>query len=59
MNATIIVDPVHSKALPDLVTKLLTARQESLVLYQNLRLSNRWPSLSRSGNISCTVFSRR
>ncbi|MDG4559201.1 MAG: Rsd/AlgQ family anti-sigma factor [Candidatus Contendobacter sp.] len=36
MNATIIVDPVHSKALPDLVTKLLTARQESLVLYQKL-----------------------
>lgn len=36
MNATIIADPVHSKALPDLVTKLLTARQESLVLYQKL-----------------------
>jgi regulator of sigma D len=36
MNATIIADPVHSKALPDLVTKLLTARQESLVLYHKL-----------------------
>lgn len=36
MNATTIVDPVHSKALPDLVTKLLTARQESLVLYHKL-----------------------
>jgi regulator of sigma D len=36
MNATIIADPVHSKALPDLVIKLLTARQESLVLYHKL-----------------------
>lgn len=36
MNATTTADPVHSKALPDLVTKLLTARQESLVLYHKL-----------------------
>lgn len=36
MNTTTIADPVHSKALPDLVTKLLTARQESLALYQKL-----------------------
>ncbi|MCP5197812.1 MAG: Rsd/AlgQ family anti-sigma factor [Gammaproteobacteria bacterium] len=36
MNTAIIDDCVHSKALPDLVTKLLTARQESLVLYQKL-----------------------
>ncbi len=31
MNATTTADPVHSKALPDLVTKLLAARQQSLV----------------------------
>ena len=36
MNGTITADRVHSKALPDLVTKLLTARQESLVLYHRL-----------------------
>lgn len=36
MNATITADPVHSKALPDLATKLLVARQESLVLYHKL-----------------------
>jgi regulator of sigma D len=36
MNATITTDPIHSKAMPDLVTKLLTARQESLVLYHKL-----------------------
>ena len=36
MNAASTADPVHSKALPDLVTKLLTARQESLVLYHKL-----------------------
>jgi len=36
MNSTITTDPLHSKALPDLVTKLLTARQESLVLYHKL-----------------------
>lgn len=36
MNATITADPVHSKALPDLVAKLLAARQESLVLYHRL-----------------------
>jgi regulator of sigma D len=36
MNATIHADLTHSKALPDLVTKLLNARQESLVLYQKL-----------------------
>ena len=36
MNAAITADPVHSKELPDLVTKLLTARQESLVLYHKL-----------------------
>ena len=36
MNAVIATDSVHSKALPDLVTKLLAARQESLVLYHKL-----------------------
>ncbi|HCB12121.1 MAG TPA: Rsd/AlgQ family anti-sigma factor [Gammaproteobacteria bacterium] len=36
MNTAIAADSVHSKALPDLVSKLLTARQESLVLYQKL-----------------------
>ena len=36
MNATITADSVHSKALPDLVAKLLAARQESLVLYHRL-----------------------
>ena len=36
MNAALTDDPVHSKALPDLVTKLLIARQDSLVLYQKL-----------------------
>lgn len=36
MNATIIADPVHAKALSDLVTKLLAARQHSLVLYNKL-----------------------
>ncbi|HOB61513.1 MAG TPA: Rsd/AlgQ family anti-sigma factor [Candidatus Competibacteraceae bacterium] len=36
MNAARIADPVHSKALPDLVAKLLAARQESLVLYHRL-----------------------
>ena len=36
MNTAIIADSTHSKALPDLVAKLLTARQESLVLYQKL-----------------------
>ena len=36
MNTALIADPVHSKALPDLVAKMLTARQESLVLYQKL-----------------------
>ena len=36
MNAAITADPVHSKALPDLVTKLLAARQQSLVLYHRL-----------------------
>lgn len=36
MNAAFANDPVHSKALPDLVSKLLTARQDSLVLYQKL-----------------------
>ena len=36
MNATITADPVHSKALPELAAKLLTARQESLVLYHKL-----------------------
>lgn len=36
MNATISADPVHSKTLPDLVTKLLAARQESLVLFHKL-----------------------
>ena len=36
MNTAFTDDPVHSKALPDLVTKLLIARQDSLVLYQKL-----------------------
>ncbi len=36
MNTLIIADSVHSKALPDLVAKLLAARQESLVLYHRL-----------------------
>ncbi|MDG4554405.1 MAG: Rsd/AlgQ family anti-sigma factor [Candidatus Competibacter sp.] len=36
MNAATIVDPLHSKALPDLVSKLLVARQQSLVLYNKL-----------------------
>jgi len=36
MNTAITADPIHSKALPDLATKLLAARQESLVLYQRL-----------------------
>ena len=36
MNATMTADSVHSKALPDLVLKLLVARQESLVLYHRL-----------------------
>ncbi len=36
MNAAIVVDPLHSKALPDLVRKLLAARQQSLVLYNKL-----------------------
>ncbi len=36
MNAAIVVDSLHSKALPDLVRKLLAARQQSLVLYNKL-----------------------
>jgi regulator of sigma D len=36
MNATISTNPVHAKALSDLVTKLLAARQTSLVLYHKL-----------------------
>jgi regulator of sigma D len=36
MNTVLADDLVHSKALPDLVTKLLTARQDSLVLFQKL-----------------------
>ncbi|MDS4028349.1 MAG: Rsd/AlgQ family anti-sigma factor [Candidatus Contendobacter sp.] len=36
MNTTITADSGHSKALPELVAKLLTARQDSLVLYQKL-----------------------
>ena len=36
MNAIPVVDPLHSKALPDLVRKLLMARQHSLVLYNKL-----------------------
>lgn len=36
MNTVFADDLVHSKALPDLVTKLLTARQDSLVLFQKL-----------------------
>ena len=30
------VDPVHSKALPDLIGKLMTERQEMLVLFNRL-----------------------
>lgn len=36
MNATITADCVHSKSLPDLIAKLLAARQESLVRYHRL-----------------------
>ncbi|MBL8258762.1 MAG: Rsd/AlgQ family anti-sigma factor [Candidatus Competibacteraceae bacterium] len=36
MNAVLTADPVHSKTLPDLVTKLLAARQNSLVLFHKL-----------------------
>ncbi|MBZ4194065.1 MAG: Rsd/AlgQ family anti-sigma factor [Candidatus Contendobacter sp.] len=36
MNTAMIADAAHSKALPDLVAKLLTVRQEILVLYQKL-----------------------
>jgi regulator of sigma D len=36
MNTALIADSTHSKALPDLVAKLLTVRQESLVLYHKL-----------------------
>ncbi|MDZ7622699.1 MAG: Rsd/AlgQ family anti-sigma factor [Candidatus Competibacteraceae bacterium] len=36
MNATIVADPVHAKALSDLVAKLLAARQTSLILYNKL-----------------------
>ena len=36
MNTALIADSTHSKALPDLVAKLLTVRQESRVLYHKL-----------------------
>ena len=36
MNAILSTAQVHSKSLPDLVNKLLAARQESLVLLQKL-----------------------
>ena len=36
MNATITADPVHARALSDLVSKLLAARQNSLILYNKL-----------------------
>lgn len=36
MSIAFAADPIHSKALPDLVSKLLVARQDSLVLYQKL-----------------------
>lgn len=36
MHTLLIDDQVHSKALPDLITKLLTARQHSLILFQKL-----------------------
>lgn len=36
MNDAIIEDLAHSKALPNLIGKLLAARQESLVLYHRL-----------------------
>lgn len=45
MNATITADPVHSKALPELAAKLLTARQESLVLYHKLAALSLRPRL--------------
>ncbi len=36
MNTALMADALHSKALPDLVAKLLTVRQKNLVLYQQL-----------------------
>ena len=36
MSPTLVVNPPPEQALPDLVNKLLSARQESLVLYQQL-----------------------
>lgn len=45
MNAAKMADPVHSKALPDLVAKLLAARQESLVLYHKLAALKPFPLL--------------
>jgi len=36
MNAVMSADPVHSKTLPDLVSKLLATRQSSLVLFNKL-----------------------
>lgn len=36
MHTETRADPAHSKALPDLVDKLLDARQQSLLLYQKL-----------------------
>lgn len=36
MNAILSTAQVHSKSLPDLLNKLLVARQESLVLFQKL-----------------------
>ncbi|HRD67692.1 MAG TPA: Rsd/AlgQ family anti-sigma factor [Candidatus Competibacter sp.] len=36
MNAMMTADVVHSKTLPDLITKLLVARQHSLVLFHKL-----------------------
>ncbi len=36
MNTALMADALHSKALPDLVAKLLRVRQESLVLYHQL-----------------------
>ena len=43
MNAVLTADPVHSKTLPDLVTKLLAARQNSLVLFHKLAALKPFP----------------
>lgn len=45
MNAVLTADPVHSKTLPDLVTKLLAARQNSLVLFHKLAALKPFPRI--------------